>query len=194
MTVNINWLWLSRIAKVLALLLFFMPWMVVSCNGTALIEASGYQLATGNPTVAQMPMAEMNGKGDDMDPVWWVIVAAVVILAGIALSFVVKGAKSGGRVLLASSLVALALLGGGMSHSLGKMKSEMTKSLEEEGMDEMTRSMAMMMSNAIKIETQTGYWLTLVMLGLAGGAAAVTLVGGRGRETAPNDLNVQGGS
>ena len=82
MTVNINWLWVSRIAKVLALLLFFLPWMAVSCNGTPLIEASGYQLATGNPSVAQMPMAEMNAKGDDMDPVWWVIVAAVVILAG----------------------------------------------------------------------------------------------------------------
>jgi len=173
MTVSINWMWLTRIAKVLALLFFLLPWLAVSCNGTPLIEASGLQMATGNPTIADFPMAEASSNKTNMDPAWWVIVAAVVILAGLGASLGLKRGNPGARLALASSVLALLLLGGGMASGAHKMRAALDEAMQEETgeADAMTRNMAAMMANTIKIEIKAGYWLTLIMLGAAGGAA-----------------------
>ena len=42
-----SWMNVARVAKVLAILMFLLPWLVVSCSGSPLAEASGLDLAIG---------------------------------------------------------------------------------------------------------------------------------------------------
>lgn len=167
MTLNINWLWVSRIAKVLALLLFFMPWLVVSCNGQPLMEASGWQLATGNPTVADTPLGEMPGQGDQ-EGVWWVWAGGLAIILGLLVSFVLKPVVQKGRAILGAGIVAVALLGGGMAQTLAQLSAKKAEAMNGgSDMDEMAKGLASMMGNAIQIEIQACYWTVLCLLGLA---------------------------
>src|SRR4051794_14711975 len=84
---------LARIAKVIALLLFVLPWVTISCAEQPLITMSGIDLATGH-VVMHNPMtgaaeSPPGGNGGDI----WVIVAAVLIVAGLAATFLLKGKK-----------------------------------------------------------------------------------------------------
>jgi hypothetical protein len=85
---------LGRIAKVVALLLFVLPWVTVSCADQTLVSMSGVDLATGHISMAANPMGGPSGSvpaehsGD-----LFVILGAVLILAGIAVTFVLKGSK-----------------------------------------------------------------------------------------------------
>ena len=47
---------LGRIAKVIALLLFVLPWVTVSCADQTLVSMTGVDLATGHITMAANPM------------------------------------------------------------------------------------------------------------------------------------------
>ena len=180
---NSGWMWGVRVAKVLALLFFFLPWLMVSCNGQTLIDASGYQLATGTidlPDVAVTPEGQ-NGA-------WWAMGAMAVIAIGLVLSFVLKGLKLSGRVVAATSAVALVLVAGGVSHTVGKMRGEMNEQIGKSGkgnseIDQLERQFAQMMGNAVQVEVQSGYWLTLVALaaGIGSGVMAQWPARGAGR-------------
>ncbi|MHC3128114.1 hypothetical protein OB03_12890 [Brevundimonas sp. GN22] len=174
MHLNSGWMWAGRVAKVLALLFFFLPWLVVSCNGQNLIEASGYQLATGTIELPDVALAPEGQNG-----AWWAIGAMVVIVLGLIGSFVIAKIKMAGRVVAATSAVALVLLAGGMAQTVGKMQSEMSEQVDKSGkgdsdMDKLERQFAQMMGQAIQVDIQSGYWLTLLALagGIAGGVMA----------------------
>lgn len=100
---------LARIAKVVALLLFLLPWVTISCAEQPLITMSGLDLATGNLTMHN-PMTGATEtppgmSGGDI----WVIIGAVLILAGLALSFVLKGRNGLLADMAGAGLGALAL-------------------------------------------------------------------------------------
>lgn len=174
MHLSSGWMWAARVAKVLALLFFFLPWLVISCNGQSLVEASGYQLATGTidlPDVAVTPEGQ-NGA-------WWAIGAIVVIGLGLILSFVLGKLTLAGRVVAATSAVALLLVAGGMTQTVGKMRGEMSEQVDKAGdgdgdMKKLERDFAQMMGRAIEVDIQSGYWLTLLALvgGLGAGVGA----------------------
>jgi hypothetical protein len=85
---------LGRIAKVIALLLFVVPWVTVSCADQTLVSMTGVDLATGHISMAANPMggpsaaAPAEHSGD-----LFVILGAILILVGLAVSFVLKGSK-----------------------------------------------------------------------------------------------------
>lgn len=173
-------LWIARAAKVLALLAFLVPWVAVSCNGQMLVEASGYQLATG-----QIDLPEVAVAPEGLGSAWWAVAAAVVILAGLVASFVIRPMVRAGRVVVASSVLALVLVFGGMTHMVGSMRAEVAAKIEEQQGPEnsIERQFAQMLGQAMRVEVEVlnGYWLTLAALGLAmaGGIAAAV---GRGHE------------
>src|SRR6185436_11377968 len=84
---------LGRIAKVVALLLFVLPWVTVSCADQTLVSMTGVDLATGHINMASNPLgggvAMPAEHGGDL----LVIIGAVLILAGLVLSFVLKGSR-----------------------------------------------------------------------------------------------------
>lgn len=100
---------LARGAKVIALLLFFLPWVTVSCAGQELASMSGYDLAMGSVSVTN-PMTGASetppGAGERDLPV---IVAALLIAGALALTFVL-GRSLGGLIAAAGSAGAAALI------------------------------------------------------------------------------------
>lgn len=153
-----TWMNLSRAAKVLALLMFLLPWMAVSCNGTPLAEATGVDLVLGKmEPAADSPMAQMaqqaeqNGGADaeaiPNDPTgdnqaansikgsarYWVPAGLAVILLGLVLGFVLRPARQAAMGALVASLAALAILGGGMAWTTSSFKAEMQKAVAEQG-------------------------------------------------------------
>jgi hypothetical protein len=100
---------LARIAKVIALLLFVLPWVTISCAEQPLITMSGVDLATGH-VMMHNPMtgateSPPGANGGDM----WVILAALLILAGLAATFILKGRKGLIADMAGAALAALAL-------------------------------------------------------------------------------------
>ena len=169
-----GWMWAARVAKVLALLFFFLPWLAVSCNGQTLLEASGYQLATGTIELPEVAVAPEGQNG-----AWWAISAFVVIIVGLALGFLPRGPRFGGRVAAISCVLALLLVGGGMTQTVGKMRGEMDAQMGRAGdgdsdMDVLERQLAQAMGQAVQVDIKSGYWLTLgaLVAGIGGGVMA----------------------
>src|SRR4051812_15797656 len=101
---------LGRIAKVIALLLFVLPWVTVSCADQTLVSMTGVDLATGNVHMAANPMgvpstAAPAEHGGDL----FVILGAVLILAGLVVGFVLKGSKGAMAAAACAALAAASL-------------------------------------------------------------------------------------
>lgn len=204
----LGWMNIARGLKLLALVLFLTPWLVVSCQGSPLIEASGLDLITGDIDPSrdsplgsmmaqnQIDMAEADTVGAETqasDPAgsegiqgarWWALIGAVVIAAGVVLSFVLRPARLAATGMLAAGALALAVLGGGMAWTINAFESEMRAAFTEQstGTDEMSqlgRNMAAGMAGAIRIEVKAGYWWTLILIGLGVGAAFMAMSGAR---------------
>ena len=154
-----TWLNIARGLKVIALVLFLTPWLVVSCQGSPLIEASGIDLITGDlePPAdsplgglaaqaegqAQLDLAEPPGEDvASAEPDrpgsgvleagrWWALAGALLIAAALILGLVLKPARQAARAALAASALALAALGGGMAWTVSEFKAELRQALND---------------------------------------------------------------
>lgn len=100
---------LARIAKVVALLLFVLPWVTISCAEQTLVSMSGVDLVTGHITMTNpMTGATESPPGQNGGDLY-VIIGAVLILLSLVATFVLKGSK-GALVAAAGSAAAAACL------------------------------------------------------------------------------------
>jgi len=152
---------LARIAKVLALLLFVLPWVTVSCAEQTLISMSGLDLATGSLTMTN-PMTGVSesppgaARGGDM----LVIIGALLILLSLAATFVLKGRTGSMAAIAALAYTVLvripdsaregALAGSGGGASQGMNQAQIAE--------------------MVRVNIEIGFWLMLAAL-----AAAVVL-------------------
>lgn len=168
-------LWVARIAKVLALLAFFLPWVVVSCNGDPLVHASGYQLATGT---IELPKVAVSPEGQGQ--AWWAIGAMGAIVLGLVLSFVVRPARRAAMTMALTGAVSLALIFGGMTQMVGAMRGEIASQLEEnqQSDNDLERQFAQLLGQAARVEVSVkeGYWLELIALLAVLAASGVAMV------------------
>jgi hypothetical protein len=171
-----NWMNIARVAKVVALLAFVLPWLAVSCNGTPLAEATGLDLVTGGVKAMNQEVSE------DRTPQWWAIGTLALIGLGLALSFALKPARRAAAGLGGAAAAALALSAVGMMLMIGSFKSEFAEKMNEPNdpaanaifdASEMQKAMA----EAIRIDTKFGYWLELLALAGAAGAAFMAFSG-----------------
>src|SRR5690606_33848084 len=147
--------------KVVALLAFLMPWLVVSCQGTPLASASGLDLATGS-------VKAMSGQASpDASPQWWAALALLLILGGLAASFLLKPVRKAVLTVGGTATAALLLCVVGMMLTIADGKSRIAE--EQGGGDAFAREMQQAAASAIRFETRFGYWLTLLALAGAGG-------------------------
>lgn len=188
-----------RIAKVVALLAFVLPWVAVSCNGTDIATASGIELIQGtmseNPEAAQQmgfPGGETSqGTSDkpDLGMNFFALGAAIAIIAGLGLTFV-GGAKSAGRNAIITSLVAAALVYGAVWSFKESAKADMA---EEQGGGSAASAdnpfgggdmsgMGAMGANMLNemLQERIGFWLALGALIVAAGAGGVAMASGGG--------------
>jgi hypothetical protein len=162
---------LARIAKVLALLCFFLPWVTISCAEQTLVSMSGYQLATGQVTMTNPMTNQVESppgvNGGDM----LVIVGAVLILAALAATFILKGRNG-----FIAAIAGAALAGGALCYTvLVKIPADALTSTTGPASGGAGGAGSMgptpeQLAQMIQVKTEMGFWLTILAL-----AAAIVL-------------------
>jgi hypothetical protein len=177
---------IARVAKLVGLLGFLLPWVTVSCSGNVILEATGLQLMTGDPQPAGALAGADQSQTDDAEPAIGVILACAVGVIGLIASFLLKGKRAAG------ALLAAAVIGIGLSfYSIEQMRTEMTREANESSsqapMDEnpffsadQQRELARAAANAIRIDEEEGFWVTVGGYGVAGILALLVLAGAGG--------------
>lgn len=194
-----------RIAKVLALLAFVLPWAAVSCNNVDIATASGIELIQGtmheNPEAGkefgrQMDSqfgpglggtAEstggMTGTPPDLGLNFFGIAAAAVIVIGLGLSFAGKG-KTAARNVMVTSLLGLALCFGTVWWWKEQVKTQSARENGGAASESPFGSGGMGAMGAGMIDSMLqerfGYWIALSALAVAAGAGAIGMAGGAG--------------
>lgn len=149
---------LARIAQIVALLGFVLPWITVSCQGRVLAQVSGFDMALGRVTIRN-PFTDVTQvhAGSPNVPV---VIALVLIVAGLALSFNLSAARIA-LVNAAASAAALLLVAYEILVSArGAVRSEAAASQSGDGLE---RSFA----EAIRVATGSGFWITCAALAAA---------------------------
>lgn len=199
-----SWMNIARVLKVLALVLFLTPWLVVSCQGSPLVEATGLDLITGDvqpsqdsPLGSMMAQAEVDAEAPDgttdqdeqqpgggvlEDGRWWALAGAVLIGLSLVLGFVLKPARTAALGAVVAGALALVALGGGMAWTDRAFDAQKREALQGQSvgdteMDQFGRNLAAGMVGAIEMEIRPGYWATLAALGLGVLAAFMAMSG-----------------
>jgi hypothetical protein len=176
---------IARIGKIVALLGFFLPWVTVSCSNTEILQATGWQLMTGDPQPAG-PLEGMNEQrqqAEDSEPAVIIIAAFAVILIGLGTSLVTRAQTA------AISMFVCAVLGIGISYyGVQNMRSELRREITETQSEEQgalgdtgifsadqQREMSSAVADSIDVEEQEGYVVTHSGLVLAALFSLLTL-------------------
>jgi glucan phosphoethanolaminetransferase (alkaline phosphatase superfamily) len=164
---------IARVAKIIAVVGFLLPWVTYSCAGQHFATLSGVDLATGQFTVHNTA----NGAAEhhSVSPNLWLIAALVVIALGLLAGFIVKGSNAV-NLMLASSLGALALSFGGMQVAHNRDQHQVSANNAQQ-LDQATLA-------AVQIDNQYGYYITLLSLAGAAGACVLSFTVGRARAPA----------
>ena len=167
----------ARGAKGIALLGFLLPWVTVSCAGTPLIRMSGLDMATGNVNPVANPAAGFPGAGNppalsnlsqNADSDIFVIVAAVLIVAGLVLSFVLPR-RTGALVGMATAAGAIAVAAYDV---FIRIKSAVSESVRESaarsggpgGGGANSDRELQQFAPLISVQPSIGFWITILAL------------------------------
>ena len=158
---------LARVAKLLALLLFLLPWVTVSCAEQPLISMSGLDLATGNVTMTN-PVTHVTesapgaGKGDLL-----VMIGAIFILLSLAATFVLNR-RTGAIAAIAGCALAAAALAYTVLVRIPKSAHEGALTGSGGGASQGVNQAQI--AEMIRVHIEIGFWLVLAAL-----AAAIVL-------------------
>jgi len=175
---------IARLGKLVALLGFFLPWVTVSCSGTEILSATGWQLMTGDPQPAGPleGMADQRQQAEDSEPAIIIIAAFAVVLIGLGTSLFTRAQTA------AISMLVCAVLGIGISYyGVENMRSELRREITESQGDQQNvadtpffsadqqRELSSAVASSIKVEEQEGYIVTHGGLVLAAIFSLLTL-------------------
>lgn len=170
---------LARGAKIVALLLFLLPWVTISCAEQTLASMSGVDLATGSVTLNNPnPPGSTGGPAPDNpfdQPNMAVIAAALLILLGLIAGFLLKG-RTG---LMAGAACAAAAAAAVAYAVFVDIPTTLRASQGfREAMDDPQ------MAGLIKMNVEIGAWLVLLALAAAVVLAVLAMKGGAAAPTA----------
>ena len=185
---------IARIAKIVALLGFFLPWITVSCSNTEILKATGWQLMIGDPQPAG-PLEGMSGQTDidkDSEPAVIIIVAFAVIALGLAISLLTR-AKTAAIAMLATSVLGSGISYYGVSNLSTELRREISEQQQQQGgassdnpffSADQQRELTQAVSSSITVEEKEGYVVTHSGLVLAALFALLTIFRRRQPEAA----------
>ncbi len=167
---------IARGLKLVALLLFLLPWVTVSCADQTLVSMSGLDLATGSATAHNPMTGEATrppGSGEMDIPV---VIAAILIAAALALSFLLARAQAA-----MASIGALAVAAGLLVYSvLVRLPAKAREGVSEQSAQGMEGIDQAQIAEMIRIKTEIGFWLTLAAI-----VAAIVVTWMARRQTPP---------
>lgn len=174
---------IARVAKLVALFGFFLPWVTVSCSttGSDLLHATGWQLMTGDPQPVGM-MENARDQLKDIEPSAVVIAAFAVILIGFV-SSLLNRKQAAAICLLVSALLGIGVTYFGMQSLETQLRQQITGASEHQQPDqnsfispEQQRELSQSVAQNIHVRQEEGYWLTLGALALAAIFSLLTLM------------------
>ena len=180
---------LARIAKIVALIGFFLPWVTVSCSSTEVLNATGWQLMTGEPEIVA-PFSNAHEQ-EDREPALFVVAAFAVVLIGLGASLLSR-AQTAAITMLVCAVLGLGLSYYSVQHMRGEFQREMTKAERDSAVEgspfftaEQQRDLSRTVAREVRVEEQEGFWLTLIALLAAAACATMTLLSRRVAATGP---------
>ena len=151
---------LARGLKLVALLLFVLPWVTVSCADQTLVSMSGLDLATGSVTAHNPLTGQTTRPPGSGQPDFPVLIAAILIAAALVLSFVLRRRQAAlaviGALAAAAALIAYTVL--------VRLPDKAREGLAEQGAEGMQGIDRTQILQMIRVETAAGFWLTLAAL------------------------------
>ena len=157
---------LVRTAKLVALLGFLFPWVLVSCSGEPIAHLTGIDLATGGLTLPAVGKTAFQSGHPNL----WVALSLVTVTAGILASFVMRG-RQAIVAMAASAMIALAASAIGVSSVVSSAPAEPLPSPRANN-PSLGQS-----SGLARVDLQYGYLMTVSGLLVAIGACGMALTG-----------------
>jgi len=155
---------LARTAKLVALLGFLFPWVLVSCSGKPIAHLTGMDLATGGLTMPAVGKAAVQSGHPNL----WVVLSLAAVVAGILASFAMRG-RQAIVVMAACAIVALAASAIGVSSVVSSGRAEALPSPRASN-PSLGQS-----SGLARVDLQYGYLMTAAGLLVAIGACGLAL-------------------
>jgi hypothetical protein len=153
----------ARIAKIVAGLGFFLPWLTVSCSGQPIATATGFNLAVGQLSFRNPVNGAIENHSGSANVL--LIIGFGVIVGGLIFSN--TEVRQSLKRMLGSSLCAIALVFFGMQIAHAPPNPR-----ERTGAGQMFDQSAMGM---ITYTDRAGYFVTLIALAVAAGVCAMSL-------------------
>jgi len=150
---------LARIAQVVALVGFVLPWITVSCQGRVLAQVSGLDMALGRATIRN-PFTGVS-QVHAASPNAIIVFALVMILAGLIVSFNFSAARAALANVVACGTALLLVCYEVLVSARSMVRSQAEASPDAGG------SLEQGLREAIKVGTGFGFWLTCLALAAA---------------------------
>src|SRR3984885_14878812 len=162
---------LARVAALIAIFGFFLPWAEVSCSGQPLAHETGIELITGAGGAAAGAPAHHD---------LWVAACLGLIVLGLAGSLLARGRRAA-VILTAAALAAAVASLIGVSQEVPSAEAQAQLAAGPPGGDASARQAA---SEVISAKLEYGYFVTLggLIVAIAGGGLALAGRGSRGSE------------
>jgi hypothetical protein len=158
---------LSGAAKLVALLLFLLPWITISCSGQTLVSMTGLNLARGvvsmhNPMTGAME-SPPGADGGDI----FVMIGAGLILFSLVLGLLIKG-RSGALLGMVTAIGAACALAYTVLVRIPGKAHESTMAPGGAGAGGAPPGMnPEQMAAMIQVHTEIGFWLVMLALAVA---------------------------
>jgi hypothetical protein len=188
-----TWTAFVRGAKLVALIGFALPWLVLSCSNQEIATVSGVDLAVGRIEVTNPLTGEVERQ--EIDQSMPVIFAVAAIVAGLAASFLERR-RIGAALTLATSLLAAAASFQAITSIREAPQQafdrEMRQAEQEGRSSPLAEQLGADVLGMIEVEEQPGYWVTLASLLGAAAFSAAGLAGLRIRLSLGSPPNSRG--
>jgi hypothetical protein len=158
----------ARIAKLVALFGFVLPWVLVSCSGQTVLTASGLDLAVGSLTFHNPVNGAIQHQQVSADI--WLIISIIVIGFGLLVSLGDNNRYVGGTIIGSSVLAAiLSFIGIQAAHDTHHWQQQ------QQAADATAQQIDQAVFAAIQVQDQSGFYITMLSLLVAGGIGFVLL-------------------
>ena len=160
---------LARIAALVAIFGFFLPWAEVSCSGQPLAHETGIQLITGGAGTAAPTHHDL-----------WVAMSLALVGVGLAGCLLARGRRAA-VILTAAALAAAVASLIGVSQEVPSAEIQAQLAAGPSGGDASARQAA---GELVRIKLEYGYFITLggLIVAIAGGGLALAGQRSPGRE------------